>query len=55
MPDRSSTFTTLICVLLVLAFLGCDRSSPEAKKAKHREQAATYFARGVSIMKPDRI
>ena len=46
MPARSSIFTTLICVLLVLVCLGCDRSSPEAKKAKHREQAATYFEKG---------
>ena len=46
MPTRFSTSTTLICVLLVLACLGCDRSSPEAKKAKHREQAATYFEKG---------
>ncbi|HEV8326517.1 MAG TPA: tetratricopeptide repeat protein [Nitrospiraceae bacterium] len=46
MPARFSTSTTLICVLLVLACLGCDRSSPEAKKAKHREQAETYFEKG---------
>jgi tetratricopeptide (TPR) repeat protein len=45
MPARSLTFTTLICVLL-LACLGCDLSSPEAKKTKHRERAAAYFEKG---------
>ena len=45
MPARSSTFMTLICVLL-LACLGCDSSSPEAKKAKHRERATSYVENG---------
>jgi len=46
MSARSSTFTTLICVLLVLACLGCNQSSPEAKKAKHRERATSYVEKG---------
>ena len=46
MPARSSTFTTLICLLLVLVYVGCDGSSPEAKKAKHRERATAYFEKG---------
>lgn len=32
--------------LIVLTFLGCDWTSPEAKKAKHREQAASYVEKG---------
>ena len=43
MPTRFSTSKTLICVLLVLAYAGCDWSSPEAKKTKHREQGQVYF------------
>lgn len=34
------------CALLVLACLGCDGISPEAKKAKHQERAATYMEKG---------
>ena len=32
--------------LIVLTFLGCDWTSPEVKKAKHREQAASYVSKG---------
>ena len=46
MPARSSPFSTLICALLVLVCLGCDSSSPEAKKAKHRERASSYVEKG---------
>lgn len=46
MPARPSTFTTLTCMLVVLVYLGCDGSSPEAKKAKHRERATAYFEKG---------
>ena len=46
MPAHSSTFTTLICILFVIAHLGCDGSSPEAKKTTHRERATSYFEKG---------
>src|SRR5262245_29942685 len=36
-------FTALMLSLTVLLGTGCDWSSPEAKKAKHRERAAAYF------------
>jgi len=36
-------FTALILSLAVLLGTGCDWSSPEAKKANHRERAAAYF------------
>ena len=46
MPARASSFTTLISALLVFACLGCDSSSPEAKKAKHRERALSFVEKG---------
>src|SRR5262245_42397634 len=47
MPVRSiMTPTTLLCLLGALLWIGCDWSSPEAKKAKHLERAASYFEKG---------
>lgn len=49
MPHRSSFFVKsiyLLCFLLVSAFPGCNQASPEAKIAKHREQASSYFEKG---------
>src|SRR5262245_11166598 len=47
MPVRSiMTPTTLLCLLTVPLWIGCDWSSPEAKKAKHLERAASYFEKG---------
>lgn len=44
---RYSATTALGCLLLVTPALGgCDGTSPEAKKAKHRELAAGYFEKG---------
>ena len=43
MPLRSLTVSTLLFLLMVLMSIGCDWSSPEAKKAAHRERAASYF------------
>ena len=41
---RSLAPTALGCILLVTPALGgCDWSSPEEKKAKHRERATSYF------------
>lgn len=34
------------CVLAVFVFMGCDWTSPEAKRAKHQERAAAYFEKG---------
>lgn len=38
--------TTLIGILITLLVGGCDRFSPEAKKAKHLERGQTYFDKG---------
>ena len=38
--------TTLIGILITLLVGGCDRFSPESKKAKHLELAQTYFDKG---------
>jgi tetratricopeptide (TPR) repeat protein len=38
--------TALMLSLAVSLGTGCDWSSPEAKKAKHRERAASYFEKG---------
>jgi len=36
----------LIGIVITLILGGCDWSSPEAKKAKHRERATSYFEKG---------
>jgi len=47
MPVRSlTTPTSLVCLLAVLLCIGCDWSSPEAKKAKHLERAKSYLEKG---------
>ena len=46
MPVRSLITPTLLCLLAALLYTGCDWSSPEAKKEKHRERAETYFEKG---------
>lgn len=38
--------TTFIGILITLILGGCDRFSPESKKAKHLEQGQTYFDKG---------
>lgn len=44
---RSLAPTTLGCIMILTpAVGGCDGSSPEAKKAAHRERAASYFEKG---------
>ena len=35
-----------LCLILLLTSSGCDRSTPEAKKAQHRERAATFVEKG---------
>jgi tetratricopeptide (TPR) repeat protein len=46
MLHRSFASLSLLCALVTLICLGCERSSPEAKKAKHLERAATYLEKG---------
>ena len=46
MPVDSFVVLRALCALLILTGFGCDWSSPEAKKAKHRERAASYFETG---------
>jgi tetratricopeptide (TPR) repeat protein len=41
-----STTSRILWVFVILVCLGCDWSSPEARKAKHRERAASYFEKG---------
>src|SRR5574342_454287 len=36
----------LTCMLVTFVSTGCDWYSPEAKKAKHRERAISYFEKG---------
>jgi Tfp pilus assembly protein PilF len=38
--------TTVVLLVLALAFGRCSLSSPEAKKAKHRERGQAYFEKG---------
>jgi len=38
--------TTLIGILITLIVGGCDRFSPEAKKAKYLQLGQTYFDKG---------
>src|SRR6266705_2807510 len=45
MGTRHMITATVVSLTLVLAFGGCSQS-PEAKKAKHRERAITYFDKG---------
>ena len=40
--------TTFVLLALALAFGRCSLSSPEAKKAKHRERGQAYFEKGQS-------
>src|SRR5512137_631911 len=46
MSVRSWAAMTLTCALIVFVGVGCDWFSPEAKKAKHRERAISYFEKG---------
>ena len=46
MFDRFTSHATIVLSLLILVSLGCGWSSPEAKKTKHRERAASYFENG---------
>ena len=43
---RSFAHLSILCAFVTLVCIGCDSSSPEAKKAKHRERAASYLERG---------
>src|SRR5437899_12287454 len=45
MGTRRMITAIAVSLTLVLAFGGCSQS-PEAKKAKHRERAITYFDKG---------
>src|SRR5712692_7398860 len=45
MGTRHMITVTVVSLTLVLAIGGCAQS-PEAKKAKHRERAITYFDKG---------
>src|SRR5712692_4791844 len=45
MGTRHMITAAVVSLTLVLAFGGCSQS-PEAKKAKHRERAITYFDKG---------
>lgn len=46
MSIRSLAPLRVLCALLTLICLGCDLSSPQTKKAKHRERAASYAEKG---------
>ena len=46
MFHRPFAHLSILCALVTLLSLGCDRASPEAKKAKHLERAASYFEKG---------
>ena len=46
MTVRSTVVTILGCACLMLAGMGCDRFSPEAKKASHLERGKNYFEKG---------
>ena len=46
MSLRTSAALSILCALVTLVCLSCDWSSPEAKKAKHRERAISYFEKG---------
>ena len=46
MSHRSFAHLSILCALVTLVCLGCDGSSPEAKKAQHRERATSYFEKG---------
>src|SRR5262245_10710745 len=46
MHVRSLTVPSLLCLFMALLWIGCDWSSPEAKKAKHLERAKSYIAKG---------
>ncbi|HLZ32393.1 MAG TPA: tetratricopeptide repeat protein, partial [Nitrospira sp.] len=46
MALRSLAPLRISCTFLTLFCLGCDWSSPEAKKARHLERATSYFEKG---------
>ena len=46
MRGRSLILMALVCIATPVFFTGCDWLSPEAKKAKHRDQALSYFEKG---------
>jgi len=46
MSFPTSPSLRLLCALVTLVCLSCDWSSPEAKKARHRERATSYFEKG---------
>jgi tetratricopeptide (TPR) repeat protein len=46
MSIRTSAPLIILCALVTLVCSGCDSYSPEAKKAKHRERAISYFEKG---------
>ena len=43
---RTLVSLRIICALAILVCLGCDWSSPQAKKTEHRERALSYFEKG---------
>ena len=46
MSLRTSARLAILSALVTLVCLSCDWDSPEAKKAKHRERAISYFEKG---------
>ena len=46
MHYQSWIFQAVVCVVLILLLGGCNSSTPEAKKAGHRERATAYFEKG---------
>ena len=46
MSLRTSARLAILSALVTLLCLSCDWASPEAKKAKHRERAISYFEKG---------
>ena len=46
MSLRTVASLGILCAFVTLVCFGCDGSSPEAKKTKHRERATSYFGKG---------
>src|SRR5262245_52125693 len=43
MRVRPLTTLSVLCLFMTLLYMGCDWSSPEARKAKHLERAKSYL------------
>jgi len=43
---RTLVSLRMVCALTTLVCLGCDWSSPQARKTEHRERAISYFEKG---------